>query len=151
MTYSHLCYLGHWHLSILKYKEKHLYAMIRHSELCKLFCSFLCCKQNRREFGILVPNCFNQGNMTIFVCNCRQKHTSTFVITYSQNNLTFNPLRIWYMRNCTWSSVSLWHFTTLLRSAPIRCVTKYLSIIKHAKITRNYFFPQFRRIQVGLK
>lgn len=39
---------------------------------------------------------------------------------------TFSPRRIWYMRNCTWSSVSFWHFTMLFRSAPIRCVTKYL-------------------------
>lgn len=44
--------------------------------------------------------------------------------------LTFNPLRIWYMRNCTWSSVSFWHFTMLLRSAPIKWVTRYLPSIK---------------------
>lgn len=30
------------------------------------------------------------------------------------------------MRNCTWSSVSFWHFTILFKSAPIRWVTRYL-------------------------
>lgn len=44
--------------------------------------------------------------------------------------VTFNPRRIWYMRNCTWSSVSFWHFTMLLRSAPIKWVTRYLPTTK---------------------
>lgn len=34
------------------------------------------------------------------------------------------------MRNWTWSSVSFWHLTILLRSAPIRWVTRYL--LKHS-------------------
>lgn len=51
-------------------------------------------------------------------------------LTLKNMSLTFNPLRIWYMRNCTWSSVSFWHLTMLLRSAPIRWVTRYLSMIR---------------------
>lgn len=37
------------------------------------------------------------------------------------------------MRNWTWSSVSFWHLTMLLRSAPIRCVTKYLKNTKSSQ------------------
>lgn len=59
------------------------------------------------------------------------------------NKLTFNPRRIWYMRNCTWSSVSFWHFTMLLRSAPIRWVTRYLPITKHChRKVYQCFLPQ---------
>ena len=40
--------------------------------------------------------------------------------------LTLRPRRSWYTRNCTWSSVNFWVLTMLLRSAPIKCVTRYL-------------------------
>lgn len=57
-------------------------------------------------------------------------------LKYPFNNLTFKPLRIWYMRNCTWSSVSFWHFTMLLRSAPIKWVTRYLPITGESRFKR---------------
>ena len=55
------------------------------------------------------------------------------ILYKKKQKLTFNPLRIWYMRNCTWSSVSFWHFTILLRSAPIKWVTRYLPSIKDSQ------------------
>lgn len=38
----------------------------------------------------------------------------------------FKPRSIWYIRNCTWSSLSFCVLTMLFKSAPIKCVTKYL-------------------------
>lgn len=60
---------------------------------------------------------------------------------------TFSPRRIWYMRNCTWSSVSFWHFTMLFRSAPIRCVTKYLWTKKE---TQRLWGNPFNRITIKI-
>jgi len=53
-----------------------------------------------------------------------EKHTTSL-----QSELkwpTLRPRSIWYTRNWTWSSLSFWVFTMLFRSAPIRCVTRYL-------------------------
>jgi len=47
-------------------------------------------------------------------------------VNYCRQLLTLRPRRSWYTRNCTWSSVNFWVLTMLLRSAPIRCVTRYL-------------------------
>lgn len=77
--------------------------------------SCICAKQTRYEGGINFLHLLKGKWISIF---------STMLI-YSLK-LTFNPRRIWYMRNCTWSSVSFWHLTMLLRSAPIRWVTRYL-------------------------
>ena len=42
------------------------------------------------------------------------------------HGLTLSPLRIWYSRNCIWSSLSVWYLRMSCRSESISPVTRYL-------------------------
>lgn len=114
---------------------------------------------NRNQTGhlldewCLLSGCTGQRQRT-WALNAKLIYRSSLLpLKASLKILTFNPLRIWYMRNCTWSSVSFWHLTMLLRSAPIRWVTRYLPIRKHChglnrqKMRRNFNVSGFIRWQ----